>query len=176
MTLPEVTSKNIDLFSHAFTGSSTQKNEMTLDYLFSYLQHDKWSIRLYHDLSPIFQIDSMSSVNQTLKARDELFYTKEPDRRHKQSSELIKSASELIDKLSCEDVLFKNINKRKLFQSLSGMIAKLPPQQISMSRDELTKRIEKIMAMEVMYGMLDDLTPEQIKNFDTEVKRRFFFK
>jgi len=179
MTLDEVTSiniENIDPFSHSFTGSSTQKNEMTLDYLFTYLQHDKWSIRLSPDLPLIFQIDSMSSVNQIPKAIDELFYTKEPSRRYKQSSELLKSIAELIDKLSREDVIFKNINKRKLFQSLSDMITKLPPEQISISRDELTKRIEKIMAMEVMYGMLDDLTPEQIKDFDTEVKRRSFFK
>ncbi|HLB70848.1 MAG: hypothetical protein OIN88_00525 [Candidatus Methanoperedens sp.] len=179
MNLLEVTSiniENIDTFSHAFTGSSTQQNEMTLDYLFSNLQHDKGSIRLYHDLSSIFQIDSMSSANQILKARDELVYTKEPYRRQIQSSELLRYTSELIDKLSGEEVLFKNINKKKLFQSLSGIVAELPPEQLSISKDELTKRIEKIMAMEVMYGMLDDLTPEQIKDFDTAVKRRSFFK
>lgn len=88
----------------------------------------------------------MSSVNQDLKARDELFNSKKPYRRDIYSDELLKSASQLIDKLISEEDIFQTINKNKLLDSLSDMISKLPPKQLSISEDEFINRIEKIMA------------------------------
>lgn len=180
MTFPELTSRdteiNVHSFTQAFTGSSTQKDEVSLDNLLSNLPHCEWLPRPYHDLEPVFQFDNMSSVNQILKARDGLFNTKEPYRSDIRSDELLKSASQLIDKLIGEQDIFQNINKNKLLESLSDMIGKLAPEQIAISDDEFVNRIEKIMALEAMSGILEDFTPEQLDDFETEIKRRPFFK
>ncbi|MCD4764926.1 MAG: hypothetical protein K8R34_00285 [Methanosarcinales archaeon] len=180
MMFPEVTSRdieiNVDSFPQPFTGSSTQKDEASLDYLLSNLTHYQRFPPPYHDLEPVFQFDNMSSVNQILKARDELFNTKKPYRRDIYSDELLKSASQLIDKLISEVEIFQSINKNKLIESLSDMISKLAPEQISISEDELVNRMEKIMALEAMSGILEDFTPEQLDDFETEIKRRPFFR
>lgn len=180
MTSLELTSREIEInvpsLTQAFTGSSTQKDEASLDYLLSNLPHCEWYPRPYHDLRPVFQFDNMSSVNQILKAKDELFNTKEPYRKDIRSDELLESTSQLIDKLICEEDIFQNINKNKLLESLSDMISKIAPEQISISEVEFVNRIEKIMALEAMSGILEDFTPEQLDDFETEIKRRPFFK
>ena len=180
MTFLELTSRDIEInfpsLTQAFTGSSTQKDEVLFDYLFSNLTLNQWYPRPYHDLWPVFQIDNMSSINQILKARDELFYTKELYRKVIYFDELLESTSQLIDKLIGEEVVFQNINKNKLLESLSDMISKMAPEQISISKDEFVNRIEKIMALEAMSGILEDFTPEQIDDLEIEIKRRPFFK
>lgn len=180
MTFLELTSRDIEInvpsLTQAFTGSSTQKDEVLLDYLLSNLTPNEWYPRPYHDLRPVFQIDNMSSINQILKARDELSNTKEPYRRDIRSVELLESTSQLIDKLISEEDIFQNINKNKLLESLSDMISKMTPEQISISEVEFVNRIEKIMALEAMSGILEDFTPEQIDDLETEIKRRPFFK
>lgn len=180
MTFLELTSQDIEInvqsFTQAFTGSSTQKDEVSLDCLLPNLMHYKWFPQPYHDLQPMFQFDNMSSVNQILKARDELFNTKKPYRRDIYNDGLLKSVSQLIDKLIGEEEIFQNINKNKLLESLSDMLSKLAPEQISISEDELVNRIEKIMALEAMFVILEDFTPEQLDDFETEMKRRPFFK
>lgn len=177
MTFLELTSRDIEInvpsLIQAFTGSSTQKDEVLLDYSLSNLPSNEWYPR---HLRPVFQIDNMSSVNQILKARDELSNTKEPYRRVIRSDELLESSSQLIDKLIGEENIFQNINKNKLLESLSDMISKIAPEQISISEVEFVNRIEKIMALEAMSGILEDFTPEQLDDFETEIKRRPFFK
>ncbi len=142
----DITAENIEIynipFSQAFTGSSTQKNEITIDNVLSNLSPNKRSRGFYHNLQAVFQIDSMSSTNQILKTRDELIKTKEPYRRDIRS--VLKLASELIDKLIGEEDIFQRINRDKLSESLSRIIKKLPPEQILVSEDELAKRIKKI--------------------------------
>ena len=180
MMFLELTSRDIEInvpsLNQAFTGSSTQKDEILFDYLFSNLAPYQWYPQPYHDLHPVFQFDNMSSINQILKARDELSNTKEPYRRDIRSDELLESTSKLIDKLIAEEDIFQNINKNKLLESISDMISKMAPEQISISEDEFVNRIEKIMALEAMSGILEDFTPEQIDDLETEIKRRPFFK
>ncbi|MBE0523798.1 MAG: hypothetical protein IBX40_05630 [Methanosarcinales archaeon] len=179
MTFLELTSRNIEItvdsLTQAFTGSSTQLDEISLNRL-SNLSTNEWSPRPYHGLQPVFQSDNMSSVNQIPKVRDELFNSKKPHRRDILTNELLKSASQLIDKLIYEEDIFQNINKNKLLESLSNTISKLSPEQMSIAEDEFVNRIEKIMALEAMSGILGDFTPEQLDDFETEIKRRPFFK
>ncbi|CAD6495066.1 MAG: hypothetical protein EMLJLAPB_01156 [Candidatus Argoarchaeum ethanivorans] len=180
MTFLELTSRdieiNVPLLTQVFTGSSTQKDEKSFDYLFSNLTPDQWCPRPYYGLRPVFQIDNMSSIEQILKVRDELSNTKEPYRKDIRSDDLLESTSQLIDKLIGEEDIFQNINKNKLLESISDMISKMAPEQISISKDEFVNRIEKIMALEAMSGILEDFTPEQIDDLETEIKKRPFFK
>ncbi len=178
MTFDDVTAEGIEIdnhpFSQVFIGSSTQENEVTMDYLLSNLSTNKLSRKFYHNLQLVFQIDSISSTNQIPKTRDDLIKTKEPYRRDIRS--VLKSASKLIDKLIGEEDIFQRINRDKFSESLFRIMKKIPSEQLLVSEDELAKRIKKIMFLEVMSGILDELTPKQRDDFETETKRRPFFK
>ena len=165
-----------ELSRHAFTGSSILKDGSTdriwgrQPLLVESCIHRHPSIRLQTDES------SVHGVCGTLGLGRETATAGESYRRTTERGELLKLASSLVEELVSDKNIFKKIDKDRFFKSLSLMIYKLPPAQVSVNREDLAKRIEKIMALEAMSGILDDLTPEQLETFTAEVKRKPFFK
>lgn len=185
MMLYEVTSHGIEISDessrHAFTGSSMIEDigiDGVLGWQPSLLAHQKPRRPYTPQRPPIrFQTDesSIPGRSKTFMVGEEIVSTEEPYQINTERGELLQLASDLIDELVSEDI-FERIDKTKFFESLSGMIYKLPLEQVSITKADLDKRIKKIMAFEVMSGILDDLTPEQLRTFEAEVKRRPFFK
>jgi len=181
----EITSHGMEIgdepFQYAFTGSSIIEDRITdggLDLRSPVLAHQKSRRPHTPPRPPIrFQTDesSIHGRHDVFMVSRETVSTEEPYRINAKRDELLHLASDLIDELVSEDI-FKRIDKTKFFESLSIIIDKLSLEQVSIAKGDLTKRIKKIMAIEAMSGILDDLTPEQIEDFETEVKRRPFFK
>lgn len=165
-----------ELSRHAFTGSSILQDGSTdriwgrQPPLIESCIHRRPSIRFQTDES------SVPGIYGTLGVDRETVTTGESHRRTTERGELLKLASSLAEELVSDKNIFKKIDKDRFFKYLSIMIDKLPLEQVSVNREDLTKRIEKIMALEVMSGILDDLTPEQLETFAAEVKRKPFFK
>ena len=89
---------------------------------------------------------------------------------------LLHRISKMIDKLTEDDGILKEVDRTKMMESLSDLIEKSPQQLMSVTDDELTGRIEKVMLIEVMSGMLNELSPAQIESFEAAVKRRELFR
>ena len=79
-------------------------------------------------------------------------------RQKRKKERTLSSISEIIDKIS-EEELFKNIDKRKLFEYFSSRLHLI---DYNIKKDELYRRIRKIMSIEVMSRIYDGLSPEQV--------------
>jgi len=90
---------------------------------------------------------------------------------------ILRSISDIINKLVTDKDVFKKVNKTRLMKFLSDLMKKLPEEQfIDITENELFQRVEKIMLVEATAGMLSDLSPKQLKSFEASIKRRALFK
>ena len=79
--------------------------------------------------------------------------------RQKRKKEMtLSSISAIIDEIS-EEELFKNVDKRRLFEYFTSRLYLI---DYDIKKDELYRRTRKIMSIEVMSRIYDGLSPEQV--------------
>jgi len=123
----------------------------------------------------IMQIERLTSREQAPEFKTETALTEELYKIARQMQCLIK-ISEMIDKITHEEELFKGIDKHKLLKSISKMLSDISVEWSEIPDKELFERTKRILALEAMSGILKELNPEQIEIFDEAVKRRSLFK
>jgi len=127
------------------------------------------------DLSPIFEIDYSSSKNQFPEFKNETTLTEEFFKEI-EKKKVLRSVSGMLGRLILEEKFFKGIDRTKLLEAISKIFNNFSLEKIKISENELYKRIRRILILEAASGILNELTPEQREVFEESVKRRPLFK
>jgi adenylosuccinate synthase len=96
--------------------------------------------------------------------------------RREKIRKILKDISNIIEEIISKEDGFKEIDKRRLLNSILEILDGFTVEQLKIPRSELVRRIRKVIAVESVFGILNELSPEQIKDFDEIVKRRPLFK
>ncbi len=126
-------------------------------------------------LSEIMQTESVSSRDQPPEFDNETVLTEEFYKKSEQRQLLLK-ISEMIDKITEKEDIFKGIDKHKLLETISKMLSDISVEWNKISYEEFFERTKRLLVLEAMSGILKELKPEQIEIFDEAIKRRPLFK
>ncbi len=88
-------------------------------------------------------------------------------------SKTLSKASELIDRLMVNDLLFKDVDKRVVLKDLSEVFDEMSTEQMELSGLRLQDTMKGILVGYAASDVFDDLTPTQKQQFEKATKRGF---
>jgi len=177
MMFQEITSRDVEMTSPLFPAESTSTELKDIEIGESEVLHLRISEEplFAFPLSEIMEIETLTSSSQPYEFKTATVFLEEFPKKVKETLLLVK-ISEMIDKITHEEEIFKGIDKHKLLKTISKMLSDISVEWDKISKEELFERIKRILALEAMSGILKDLNPEQIEIFDKAVKRRALFQ
>ena len=121
-------------------------------------------------------LEAMSAViGLSGKAEDKVSFEKKFMKTISKSKTLRK-ASEVIDSLISNDLLFNDIDKRMVLKDLSEVFDEMSTEQIELSGNMLQETMKGILVGYAASNVFDDLTPTQKQQFERATKRGSLLK
>jgi len=114
--------------------------------------------------------EAMSAVlGLSSKAKDKVSFEKYMKTISK--SRTLNKASELIDGLISNDLLFKDVDKRMVLKDLSEVFDDMSAEQVELSGNMLQDTLKGILVGYAASDIFDDFTPSQEQQFERATKR-----